>query len=325
MKPQEEIWNQGIQKNFPGLIYLTENNIPLSLFVVPSIRLSTPEADQICKESESTESLLDVEQYQERGRKMSKVDSFRNLLFNRVDERRSKSGEVLTRKENKVEENVWSLMELPTASDDCLAVHDTWYNIVTNNNKYDSETDLDVASTIVNINQEIDKTEPNKGNEILAESKRSKQLNHEIANNSQNNLNRCQMLYSLPRNCKISRSEESGYDSDINRSQATISTKNSEKNEESDSSAFSGYNSDLEQEKNIFRLKTPKESFQKPRSKSITPDKPPRKSREIKSDVYASKPISRSNSQPSALGRLSVSSRHKGARESSSNITFKVC
>lgn len=287
-------------------------------------RLSTPEDDQICKESESIESLLDVEQYQERGRKMSKVDSFKNLLLNKVEERRSKSGEVLTRREDKVEEHVWSLGELPAASDDCLAIHDTWYNIVTNNHKYDSETDLDVASTIVNINQEIDKTESNKGNEILAQRKRSEELKHEIANNSQNKLNRCQMLNSLPRNCKISRSEESGYDSDINRSQATISAKNSEINEESDSSAVSGYNSDLEQENKRSRLKTPKESFPKPRSKSITPDKPPRKSREIQSNVHGSKPISRSNSQPSALGRLSVTAKCKGSRESSSNTTFKM-
>jgi len=62
----------------------------------------------------------------------------------------------------------------------------------------------------------------------------------------------------------------------------------------------------------------------KQRSKSITPDKPPRKSRELPSNASSSKPITRSNSQPSASARMSLSAKFNERQEASSKTNFKM-
>ena len=99
----------------------------------------------------------------------------------------------------------------------------------------------------------------------------------------------------------------------------TKSPKNYEKSEGSDSNKFSEYFSDTEQEKYVKGLKN---TCAKQRSKSIAPDKPPRKSRELLCKKSQSKPVVRSNSQPSAFGRMSFSDKQTEKKEASS---YKVC
>ena len=127
------------------------------------------------------------------------------------------------------------------------------------------------------------------------------------------------MLNSLPRNYKLSRSEESGYDSDMTKNVDTKSPKNYETSEGFDYNEFSGYNFDTEQEKYAKGLKN---TCAKQRSKSIAPDKPPRKSRELLCNTSPSKPVVRSNSQPSAFGRMYFSDKQTEKMEVSS---YKVC
>ena len=99
----------------------------------------------------------------------------------------------------------------------------------------------------------------------------------------------------------------------------TKSPQNYEKSEGSDSNEFSEYISYTEQDKYVKGLKN---TSAKQRSKSIAPDKPPRKSRELLCKKSQSKPVVRSNSQPSAFGRMSFSDKQTEKKELSS---YKVC
>ena len=279
-------------------------------------------------EDESVGSLEDFEQYEERihvGRKVSKVDSFKRLLFNKVEDKRSKSNDVSTstRIESKDTQHKGSLVNvsLPQPCDyevSCLDRHDRWH-LLQNKNLHSSDTHLDGASTVANVNQVIDKF-PKIHHKNLERFSTIQNKKQNRQNSYLTNINNNYGLNSLPRNTKISRSEESGYDSDIVRSVANKSVKS----EESESSGLSGYTSDTDTDRGYKEPKRVTDCHHKQRSKSITPDKPPRKSRELVSNASSSKPITRSNSQPSASARMSLSAKFNERQEASSKTNFKV-
>ena len=272
-------------------------------------------------------SLEDIEQYEERvhvRRKVSKVDSFKRLLFN-------KSNDVSARNEKREVQDKGSTinLSLPQPNDyevSCLDRHDRWH-LLQHKNLHHEESDLDELSTVANVNQAIDKNPRvyNADTSSTFHNKKYKPYFQQHHSNSLVNLNISQRLNSLPRNTKISRSEESGYDSDMTRSVTIKSPKISDKSEESDSSGLSGYTSDTETQSYYQEPRRAIDTHPKQRSKSITPDKPPRKSRELLSCTSKSKPITRSNSQPSVSGRMSLSAKYKEKQEASNNISFKVC
>ena len=277
-----------------------------------------------------------IEQYEERvhvRRKVSKVDSFKRLLFNKVEENRSKSNDLSVRNEKRDDKEEGSMinLSLPQPNDyevTCLDRHDRWH-LLQHKNMHHEESDLDKSSIVVNVNQNIDK-HPRylQHNAEMSSASHNKKYNpyfQQQPSNSLVNLSTSQRLNSLPRNTKISRSEESGYDSDMTRSVATKSPKISDKSEESDSSGLSGYSSDTETQSYYKEQRRAIDTLSKQRYKFITPDKPPRKSRELLSHTSKSKPITRSNSQPSVSGRMSLSAKHKEKQEASNNISFKVC
>ena len=208
----------------------------------------------------------------------------------------------------------------------CLDRHDRWH-LLQHKYLHPEESDLDRSSTVANVNQEIDKQVPQHNAEMSSTSHKKKHnpYVHQHQSNSLVNLNTSQGLNSLPRNTKISRSEESGYDSDVTRSGATKSPKISDRSEESNSSGLSGYTSDTDTQSYYKELRRSKDTDSQQRSKSITPDKPPRKSRELISYTSKSKPVTRSNSQPSVSERMSLSATYKEKQEASNNISFKVC
>ena len=178
---------------------------------------------QQLNEDEGIESLEDIEENKERARgrrKVRKVESFKRLMNNKVEEIRSKSSDVLSRNEKKEVPERGSMMNLiMTHTLDykvtCLTQHDRWHNLLANKNLYSSGTDLDGASTVSTVATAIQVTGKYPGDYQQGRQRMKKQ--------SQTNLlYGCQMMNSLPRNCKLSRSEESGYDSDITRGVDTI-------------------------------------------------------------------------------------------------------
>ena len=323
---------QETQPNSPGEKVATQLCFNTVLYVC---RASTPETDQILKEDESIQSLEDIEQYEERvhvRRKLSKVDSFKSLLFNKDEAKRSKSKDGSARNEKREVQEKGSMinLRLPQPSDyevSCLDRHDRWH-LLQHKNLHHEQSDLDESSTVANVNQATGKhaRDLQHNNEMSSAShnKKYKPYVQQHPSNSLVNLNTSQRLNSLPRNTKISRSEESGYDSDMTRSVAAKSPKISDKSEESDSSGLSGYTSDTDTQSYYKEPRRAKDTHSQQRSKSITPDKPPRKSLELLSDTSKSKPITRSNSQPSVSGRMSLSTKYKEKQEASSNISFKV-
>jgi len=293
-------------------------------------RVSTPDADEIFKEDESLESLEDFEHYEERanvGRKVSKVDSFKRLLFNKVEEKRSKSNDISLRNDNIAPKQKGSVknISLPQPCDyevSCMDRHDRWH-LLQNKNLLSSETDLDEASTVANVNQVIEKFPKASHNELNRCSvMKTKKPTQETSLHANININQKQKT--LPRNSKISRSEESGYDSDMVRSVGSKSVKSSDRSDESDSSGLSGYTSDTDTDRCYKQTRRLIDSHQNQRSKSIIPDKPPRKSRELQAPASLSKPIARSNSQPSTSARMSLSAKFNERQEASSQISFKM-
>ena len=319
------------QKNFPGLSQAQNQMTCFQLQLYFTCRVSTPDADMIFKEDESIESLEDFEQYEERvhvGRKISKVDSFKRLLFPKVEEKRSKSQDICISDES-ADQKQRASVRLPQPCDyqvSCMDRHDRWHLLQNKNINY-SETDLDGASTVANVNQEIEKFPRSISNQdlercIIKVKKHTQEMN--LQSDQKINLKQ----NTLPRNSKLNkctRSEESGYDSDMMRSVTSKSVKSSDRSEESDSSGLSGYTSDTDTDRNFKQQRRISESHQKPRSKSIIPDKPPRKSKELQTETNLSKPIARSNSQPSSSARMSLSAKYNERQEASGQISFKVC
>jgi len=294
-------------------------------------RVSTPDADEIFKEDESIESLEDFEQYEERvhvGRKVSKVDSFKRLLFPKVEEKRSKSQDVCLNNETADQKQRGSV-GLPQPCDyevSCMDRHDRWHLLQNKNINY-SEPDLDGASTVANVNQEIEKFPRATSNQDLERCPIIKAKKHTQETNFQSDQKINLKQNTLPRNSKLNRctrSEESGYDSDMMRSVTSKSIKSSDRSEESDSSGLSGYTSDTDTDRNFRQQRRISDSHQKQRSKSIIPDKPPRKSKELQTEANLSKPIARSNSQPSTSARMSLSAKYNERQEASGQISFKM-
>ena len=120
---------QETQPNSPGEKVSTQFCFNTALYIC---RASTPETDQILKEDESNQSLEDIEQYEERvhaRRTVSKVDSFKRLLFNKVEENRSKSNDLSVRNEKRDDKEEGSMinLSLPQPNDyevTCLDRHD---------------------------------------------------------------------------------------------------------------------------------------------------------------------------------------------------------
>jgi len=323
---------------------LSYKNVSYSIISERFSRASTPDADLILDEAESTLSLEDVDQFQERTcirRKVSRVDSLKRLLFNKVEEKLSKSTEMSNRRDATEETERGSMMplSLPKSADyevSCLDRHDRWH-LIQQNILHSSQGDLDSASLVANVNQDIarypsdwqknwhdktprqhrDKSKPDQPLDLL----RKLPSKH----NNSNDKNREFDLHTLPRRSKVFKSEESGYDSDTVRSIATNSPKSSDKSEESDSSGLGGYTSDAETEP-VQETKRTQLTCTKPRSKSIAPDKPTRKSREQQPLGSTTKPVTRSNSQPTSSGRMSLSTKYKEKQkqEASSSTSFKM-
>ena len=102
------IFFQETQLNSPGEKSVSSCFFNIVLYVC---RASTPDTDLILNEDESIQSLEDIEQYEERvhvRRKVSKVDSFKRLLFNKVEENQSKSA----RNENREVQEKGSMINL---------------------------------------------------------------------------------------------------------------------------------------------------------------------------------------------------------------------
>merc|ERR1719500_502175 len=158
--------------------------------------------------------------------------------------------------------------------------HDRWH-LLQNKNLLSSETDLDGASTVANVNQFIEKFPKASNNELNRCSvTKIKKPTQETSLHANININQKQKT--LPRNSKISRSEESGYDSDMVRSVESKSVKSSDRSDESDSSGLSGYTSDTDTDRCYKQPRRLTDSHQTQRSKSIIPDKPPRKAAKSK-------------------------------------------
>jgi len=282
-------------------------------------RISTPEADQILNEDYSLEIREKEEEKTHVRRKVSKVDSFKRFLFKKDEDRRSKSYDDHIEKEKMQEQVKEYQPELPVISAkgvSCLERQDRWH-LLQHKNLDAMDTDLDTASTIANVNHIIDRQTRDVYHSMEKLTRSSGQSSSLMNLNTKN-------VHTLPRGSRIMKAEESGYDSDMNRSINTNSSKYSERSDGSDSSWISGYTSDADTEKQYRKQKQTRTIYIQPRSKSITPDKPPRKSLEPHFQEKVSKPVARSNSQPSISGRMSLSAKFKEKKEASGNINFKM-